>query len=458
MEIHAKYRPLVSDAVCIVGGGPAGLTQARVLGELGIPYTLFERNADFGGLWNRSDPASPIYDSAHLISSRTMTGFDGYPMPDTWADYPSCDHILEYIQSFARDYGIKDSARLNEGIVSAVPNADGWQVTTTKGKTQQFGWLIAANGSNWKPIIPEWPGKFDGILRHGANFRNAGEVQGKRVLVVGLGNSGVDIACDAARTAAKVSVSIRRGYHVIPKHILGKPADVFANDSPPLPFWLRQRIFQTLLRVIVGDLGKYGMPKPDHRLMETHPLLNDQFIHHLRHGDIEISGDIAGFDGSHVLFNDGSREEFDQVICATGFDWEVPYINNALLPWERGRLAPPLAIFPEVPNLFLLSFVESNGSSFSLFNQMSWIIGRAIRLAGQDLPAYLQMRKYVSGTGFNVTGGLKMQDTDRHVGYLDNKSYRRALAKLRRKMGWPKVEHAQPPKQSVAPAAPQNSG
>lgn len=431
---------MVKDAVCIVGGGPAGLTQARVLQELGIPFTLLERNAEFGGLWNRADPKSPIYDSAHLISSRTMTGFDDYPMPDHWADYPSASHILQYIQDFAQDHGLDQNARMNEGLKSAVPIDGGWRVTTTKDQTMDFRWLIAASGSNWRPILPDWPGKFDGILRHGASFRNADDLRGQKVLVVGLGNSGVDIACDVSRTAARTAVSLRRGYHVIPKHILGKPADVFADDSPPLPFWLRQRIFQTLLRVIVGDLGKYGMPKPDHRLMETHPLLNDQFIHHLRHGDIEIMGDIDRFDGAEVVFKDGSREAFDQVICATGLDWELPYIDPVLLPWDRGRLAPPLAIFPKTPNLFLLSFVESNGSSFSLFNAMSWIIGRSIAVDRGDPQAYAEMRSYIDETDFDVMGGLKMQGTDRHVGYLDNRSYRKSLARLRRKMGWPKVE------------------
>ncbi len=432
----------MSSSVCIVGGGPAGLTQARVLGELGISYTLFERNADFGGLWNRDDPESPIYDSAHLISSRTMTGFDAYPMPDSWADYPSGAHILEYIRNFGRDHGIAAHTRFGETVTSATPDDNGWSIETSKGAREHYRWLIAANGSNWQPIIPNWDGMdgFAGRIRHGAHFKNANDLTGKSVLVVGLGNSGVDIACDAARTADNVAVSLRRGYHVIPKHILGKPADVFADNSPPLPFPIRQRIFQTLLRVLIGDLGQYGMPKPDHRLMETHPLLNDQFIHHLRHGDIGILGDITGFDRAEVIFKDGTRRAFDDVICATGFDWVIPYIDPDLLPWTRGRLAPPLAIFPDVPNLFLLSFIESNGSSFSLFNAMSRVIGRAILDARDNPDAYARLRRLPQTRRFDTTGGLRMQDTDRHIGYVDNRSYRKALTKLCRIMHWPPIE------------------
>jgi len=147
----------MSDRAAIVGGGPAGLTQARVLDALGIDYVLFERNADFGGLWNPDDPQSPLYDSAHLISSRTMTGFEGYPMPGHWADYPSGKHVLRYIRQFAKDYGIDRKTRFNTTVTRAEPVEGGWQVTTDDGKTQTFRWLIAANGSNWKPMTPRCP-------------------------------------------------------------------------------------------------------------------------------------------------------------------------------------------------------------------------------------------------------------------------------------------------------------
>lgn len=423
--------------VAIVGGGPAGLTLGRVLKALEIPFVIFERNDDFGGLWNRDDPRSPVYDSAHLISSRQMTGFEGYPMPGHWADYPSAAHVLRYIRDFARDFGLYDHARLGTAIARAAPREGGWRLTADDGKAEDFRWLVAANGSNWTPALPRWPGEFRGRLRHAASFRSAAELAGRRVLVVGLGNSGADIACDATHAAARVAVSLRRGYHVIPKHILGRPADVFADRGPPLPPGLRQRVFQLLLRLLIGDLRRHGMPRPDHRLLETHPLLSDLFIHHLRHGDIEILGDIKGFDGDSVLFADGRREVFDEVIAATGYEWEIPWIDPALLPWERGRIALPLSIFTGLPGLYLLSFVESNGSSFSLFNEMSWVIGNAIRDQRADAGAGERLRRVLAETAFDVTGGLRMLNSDRHVGYMDNRAYRKALALLCRRMGWP---------------------
>jgi hypothetical protein len=430
----------LQDKVCIVGGGPAGLAAARALGALGIEYTIFESEDEFGGLWNDKNPASPIYNSAHLISSRTKTGFDGFPMPEEWADYPGRNNIRDYVRQFAEISGAAKHARLGEGIKQARPLEQGWEVETTKGNAEQFRWLIAANGSNWKPIMPSWPGEFTGTLRHASTYRSSDELKGQRILVVGLGNSGVDIACDTAQACTIAHVSIRRGYHVIPKHILGKPADVFADDAPPLPFFIRQRIFQTLLRIIIGDLRRFGMPKPDHRLMETHPLLNDQFIHYLRHGDLKIKGDIDRFDGNDVVFVDGHRETYDQVICATGYDWETPYLPEDALPFERGRLKLPLCIFTPREDLFALSFVESNGSSFNLFGEMAFIIARSIAAQIEGGEKHKRLQVLVHQNSWDVMGGLKMQGTDRHVGYVDNRTYRKALMKLRRQMGWPKRE------------------
>jgi len=442
---------MAAPRACIVGGGPAGLTQARVLASLGIEYTIFEAAEDFGGLWNHDNPASPIYPSAHLISSRDKSGFQDYPMPGDWADYPSAGHILRYIRDFAQARGLYAHARLGEGVEKAVPTEDGWEVTTTKGATERFRWLIAANGSNWKPFMPDWPGTGarsepkNTIVRHSSTYKSVTEFAGKRVLVIGLGNSGVDIACDATHLADSVTVSVRRGYHVVPKMILGKPADVFRDDAPPLPLPLRRKFFEILLRFLVGDLSRYGMPKPDHRLLETHPLLSDPFVHHLRHGDIRITGDIAAINGGTVSFTSGEEDRFDDIIAATGFEWEIPYIDPALLPWDHGRLHPPLAIFPEQNNLFLLSFVETNGSSFSLFNEMAWIIGHAIH-AGRDQPAEAEkLRTILKTTHFDSTGGLRMVASNRHVGYMDNAAYRKNLGRLRRMMGWPKTGRPQSP-------------
>jgi len=265
------------DKVCVVGAGPAGLALIRSLRRHKVEFDCFERHADVGGIWDQRNPGSPIYDSAHFISSKTQSHYIDHPMPESYPDYPSHTQIHDYMKSFARKYDLYSHISFNTEVRSTQKLADGWQVSLapcsseSSGETRYYRWLVCANGTNWHPNIPTFEGEFDGEIQHSVGFRSLDEFRDKRVLVVGAGNSGCDIACDAAQTSKAAFISLRRGYHFIPKHLFGKPADVFAHEGPKLPMWLTQRVFGVLLKIINGDLTRLGLPKPDHKIFESHP-------------------------------------------------------------------------------------------------------------------------------------------------------------------------------------------
>ena len=192
-------------------------------------------------------------------------------MPDSYPDYPRYDLIFEYIQSFARHHDLEKHITFGVHVESATRRDEGgWSVTLDSGETRSCRALCVAAGNNWIPRLPDIPGSFDGEAYHSFHYRSTAEFEGKRVLIVGAGNSGADIASDAARSASKAFFSLRRGYYFIPKFIFGQPADVFAHNGPQLPGWLEERVFGFLMnRVLVGDLTKYGLPKPDHRILRS---------------------------------------------------------------------------------------------------------------------------------------------------------------------------------------------
>ena len=423
--------------VAVIGAGPAGLAAGRALKTCRVPFTIIEKHSDAGGIWDMRNPGSPMYQSAHFISSKTMSGFKGYPMPDDYPDYPTNGQILSYIRAFARDQGLYPHIRFSSEVRRAERLENGWRLRLAGGSAEQFSHLIAAPGTNWAPNRPDISGKLDGKVIHSVDYKSAEQMQGKRVLVVGAGNSGADIACDAAHAADKAFISMRRGYHFIPKHIFGKPADVFAATGPKLPLWAQQRVFGLLLRLLLGDQTRLGLPKPEHRLFETHPLLNDQILHHLRHGDISVRPDVERFDGKDVVFKNGSREPIDLVILATGYHWPIPFIDRSHLQWRDERPELYLNVFaPGDERLFIIGFLESNGGVYGLLGETADLVARAIKASSDDPSAHARLRDLAAAPPPVLSGGIKLVKSARHAHYIDIDAYRKELKLFRARMGW----------------------
>lgn len=422
--------------VAVIGAGPAGLTLARRLAATNTTFKVFEKNADVGGIWDINAPNSPMYESAHFISSRTKSGFPGFPMPDSYPDYPKHDMILRYIQDFADTYNLRRHVRFNTGVARARQDTAGeWTLTLDSGNTVHCKYLICANGVTWIPNEVSWPGTFTGEVRHAVSYRSADEFAGKRVLIVGAGNSGVDIACDASFAADQAFISLRRGYHFIPKYLFGKPSDVFASEGPQMPHWLKTRVFTALLRMINGDITNLGLPKPDHALLESHPLMNTQILHYLGHGDCIAKPDIEAFDGDHVVFSDGSREKIDLVITATGYQHSSPYLEQGVLNQQNGRPDMYLNLFPrKTDNLAVLGFVEFSSAAYQNFDRMAELIV-ADAVAPSDSALKQTLSQLKSEHRPDLRNGHRYIDSARHSNYIEVEGYLKLLDGLRKKLG-----------------------
>lgn len=421
--------------VLVVGAGPAGLATARALLGHGVGYDHVERHTEVGGIWDIEAPGSPMYDAAHFISSKTLSGFDGFPMPDDYPDYPSHRLVLAYLRSFADAYGLTERIRFGTGVDEVAPaTGGGYDVRFADGTTAHYEAVVCCTGAQWQESMPELPGAFPGTFRHSRTYRSAEEVAGRRVLVIGGGNSACDIAVDASRTAERVVISMRRGYWFIPKHIFGMPSDVFGSSGPHLPMWLQQRAFGAALRLLVGDPTKVGLQRPDHRLFETHPVLNSNLHHSLQHGDVVARPGIAAVDGHRVTFTDGTQEEVDEIIAATGYRHGVPYATQLFGPGQPDLYLTSFS--REREGLFGIGFTETNSGAYVHFDELAQMVAAHLADRVENPARYRRFRQQVRTDRPDLSGGIRFDGSPRHEGYVDADALTRYRRRLVRDLGW----------------------
>lgn len=437
-------RPAYARRYCVVGAGPSGMIMARNLLHEGVPFDWYERNPDFGGIWDPDHEGSPMYDSCHFISSKYTSGFYGAPMPSNLPDYPRWREIRDYIRDFGRQYDLYRHVRFGTAVTSAEPiSGDRWRVTLSDGTVHEYDGLICCPGVTWHPNEITLPGQdvFRGTVRHSVTFRDGLEFRGKRVLIVGAGNSGVDIACDAARHADTAYLSVRRGYRFVPKHVAGLPTDALLNGKlePPKGVVLSSDV-NAMLDGIVGDLTRLGLPAPDHDALSSHPIMNTQVLHHLAHGDIVAKPDIARLTETGVTFADGGEAEVDEIVLATGYEYRMPFLDPGLLEWKHGHPQLYLNVFSrELDSLYVLGFVEFADAAYKRFDEMAQLVMIDInaRETGVRKDELTQLKRTDTP---DLRGGVKYIDSPRHTNYVERSTYMTYLAQFRDRFGWHDVD------------------
>ena len=313
--------------IAIIGAGPVGISAARALKDNNIAYDQLESEAQLGGNWRHG-----VYKSAHIISSRKTTEFSDYKMPDSYPDFPSAAQMLAYLEDYAEHFELTDNIQFNCTVKQVSPTEEGWQVILEDGTSRTYEGVVVCNGHHWERRWPNYPGHFSGEMMHSKDYKNSDQLKNKRVLVIGGGNSACDIVAEAARVGASAHLSLRRGYWFLPKTIYGRPTTELLTTQ--MPVWMQRLYLGLLLKIVVGDYRKYGLMKPDHKIFEHHPTINTELLHYLKHGKITPHGDIKCFDGDSVEFTDGKKEQFDLIVCGTGFNVSMPFLAADLIPIE----------------------------------------------------------------------------------------------------------------------------
>jgi hypothetical protein len=421
---------------CVIGAGPSGLTALKNLLAVGIRAECLEREDDVGGNWYFGSAASSVFASTRLISSKSLTAYTDFPMPANWPAYPHHGQCLDYLRGYARHFGLVPHIRTHAAVerMEPVPGG-GWAVRVRGREPRHYAGVVIATGHNRDPRYPEIPGRFTGTLLHACQHKSPTQpvpLAGKRVLVIGGGNSACDIAVDSAAHAATTVLSLRRGYYFVPRFILGRPADLRGERllKMGLPLWLRRLVSLRAIDRTVGLPWRHGLPRPDHRLWETHPVVNGDLCRHVDSGRVRPAGPVARFEGDVAVFADGSREPFDVVICATGYKVALPFIDPEQLCADADGV-PRLflnLLHPTRDDVAVVGLIQPDSGQWGLTDLQAQLVAR-MALAARGAPqasAWLYRQRQLPP----AVRTIRYVDSPRHRLEVEHFSYARRIERL----------------------------
>ncbi len=413
---------------CIIGAGASGIAACKTLKENNIDFDCYEKGSDVGGLWwfNNDNGQNSIYKSLCINTSRQMMSYSDYPMPDDYPDYPHHSLIHQYFSNYVDHFGFRNNIHFKTAVTNIVKVEEKYFVTTDKNETYEYDAVLVCNGHHWNPRYVNFDGTFDGKTLHAHDYKTLDGFEDKEVLIIGIGNSAVDIACELTTVAKKVIISTRSGAYIIPKYLFGIPTDHISK--PPLayaPLAIQRAALKTILEINVGKQEKYGVPTPNRPILTEHPTISHDLLNKVGHGKIKIKPNIKKLNGNTVLFDDGTEESFDILIHCTGYKMTFPFFDKDFLDPKDNEV--PLyhkVVHPEHENLFFLGLIQPLGAIMPLSEvQAKWI---ASLLSGKSkLPSREKMQKTIAENRTEMRKRYK--DSLRHTVQVDFYPYKRLI-------------------------------
>jgi hypothetical protein len=422
--------------VCIIGAGSSGITAAKALKEKGISFDCFEKGSNIGGVWryNNDNGLSSAYRSLHINTNRVVMAYSDFPMPDDYPMFPHHSDVIAYFENYVEHFKLRKQITFNTSVTDVIRNLDGsYKVILDNRQSYDYQYIIVANGHHWNPRFPTpaFKGEFTGEILHSHYYREAEQLQDKDVLVVGIGNSAVDIACEAARQhTGKVVISTRSGAYITPNWIWSMPFDNLANPlTAKLPLWLQRILLNTTLWLARGKQEDYGVPKPNRPVLSEHPTLSQDLLNLSGRGLIKFKPNIKEFRGKTVVFEDGTEQDFDLIIYATGYKVTFPFLKHYpefdIEETNDIRLYKKI-IHPDHKNIFFLALIQPLGAIMPLAEiQAKWI---AKIIKGESkLPSKEKMLKTIEEDKQELAKRYKQ--TPRHTLQVDFYHYKGIIEK-----------------------------
>ncbi len=367
---------------CIIGAGSSGIAAVKALHDRGIPVRLLREVRPGRRQLGVRQPQRDVGRLSRPVHQRLARahGLRGLPDAEQLSrTFPITPTSRSTSTTTSITSACASTSRSRRGVERAGKREDGvWEIALDTGETRKYDALLVANGHHWDPRWPEpaFPGAdtFEGKQLHAHSYVDNSIFAGKDVVVLGMGNSAMDIAVESSYVAANTYLAARKGAWIIPKYVFGKPVDQLPND-PRIPFAIRQRMIHQTIKTLTGPPERYGLPKPDHKFGESHPTVSGRILDRIAHGTIAPKPNIAALEGERVRFIDGSEVHADVVVYCTGYKISFPFFDADFLAAPDNHIELFRRVFhPDIAGLYFIGLLQPLGAIMPLAEaQGAWV-------------------------------------------------------------------------------------
>jgi dimethylaniline monooxygenase (N-oxide forming) len=402
----------------VIGAGAAGLCCAKHLIQAGFEdVTIFEIGSQIGGLWcyDNDNKQSSAYRTLHINTAKNLTNFSDFPFRQGIQMFPDHKDMHEYLVDYASHFDLTRRIRFNTRVIDIRPaagyrtDAPSWEVETAQGEVLTFDRVMVASGHLAEPLhVHEFRNDFAGEYVHSHHYREPEPFVGKRICVVGAGNSACDIASDVCVNAKRTVMVARSGVVIAPKLIFGYPYTDLTRklEHKWIPDWIRRHISTTVIRLVHGRMTDLGFKPLTQR---AHPTSNAVLIQHIVYNRITVKQGIDRIEGKRIYFVDGSNEEFDVLVAATGYRIDLPFISKSIVPIENNSVdLYKRIVAPGRNGLYFIGLLNTTTSLPNVFeHQMRWILpfelGQAVLPPVNEMRSDIEAKKNFIGRYYNAS-------------------------------------------------------